>query len=295
MTDITIRRSERRRNYTVIDNAVFVDNRLSWQARGMLCYLLSKQDNWRVNIRHLVKVTQETSKKTGENGVYTILRELRNVGFVKMKKIGIGEHRGRVVYTISDIPEFFESNDIDPNDGNPHEGNPHEGNPNEANDDVLVSTESLVNTEYKQILNNSKPPAAVVKKSPAWKIQYRGQAEAANAVSTDKLPRQLHEPWRRWCAYRTRRAIDQPTKSDSIEWTTDAAESAVKQMAKYAKSHGVDAVEDQIESAIEGGWRGLNLNKMGKSYGNQKHYGNRQKTKSGDSVRDADYSVGVRR
>ena len=42
---MAIIRSERRKNFTHIDNKVFADNVLSFRAMGLLGYLLSKPDN----------------------------------------------------------------------------------------------------------------------------------------------------------------------------------------------------------------------------------------------------------
>ena len=45
---MAIIRAKRDRNFTVIDNCVFADKQLSFAAIGLLCYLLSKPDNWLV-------------------------------------------------------------------------------------------------------------------------------------------------------------------------------------------------------------------------------------------------------
>ena len=39
-------------NYSVINNTVLNDDRVSWEAKGMACYLLSKPDDWRINASH---------------------------------------------------------------------------------------------------------------------------------------------------------------------------------------------------------------------------------------------------
>jgi hypothetical protein len=51
----TIRRGVRNARYATIPNHVFEDARLSMEARWLLCYLLSKPDNWTVAIGDIIK------------------------------------------------------------------------------------------------------------------------------------------------------------------------------------------------------------------------------------------------
>ena len=50
----TIIRLEKVARYFVVDNALFSDAQLSWEARGLMGYLLSKPDDWRVRLYDLV-------------------------------------------------------------------------------------------------------------------------------------------------------------------------------------------------------------------------------------------------
>ena len=65
---MAIIRSNRKTNYTVIDNRVFADHRLSFAAMGLLGYLLSKPDNWTISTAQLVTVTEGTGKHTRRDG-----------------------------------------------------------------------------------------------------------------------------------------------------------------------------------------------------------------------------------
>ena len=42
-------RAQRRETFTVVNNTAINDNRLSFRAKGVLVYILSKPDNWRVS------------------------------------------------------------------------------------------------------------------------------------------------------------------------------------------------------------------------------------------------------
>ncbi|PSU24709.1 hypothetical protein CTM97_18820 [Photobacterium phosphoreum] len=110
---MSIIRSERRNRFTTISNCVFANNQLSFQAMGMLTYILSKPDNWRVSPAQLITVTKNTAKKTARDGVYAILKELREVGFIVREKLSTGETN----YIVYDVPVGGESfkNECDKN------------------------------------------------------------------------------------------------------------------------------------------------------------------------------------
>lgn len=127
---MAIIRAKREHNYTVINNKVFQRNQLSWQAMGMLSYLLSKPDDWSVVVNELISVTKDTAKPTGNNGVYNILKELKEKGFVQVRKNG----NGTTDYIVFDEP---------------NQANPNQANPNQAET-------TLVNTDIQQVLIDSK-------------------------------------------------------------------------------------------------------------------------------------------
>lgn len=131
---MAIIRTKREHNYTVVSNKVYDKNQLSWQAMGLLGYLLTKPDNWQVMVAELVNVTKDTKKPTGREGVYNIINELKEKGFISVRK----NSDGSTDYTVYDEP-IQQSN----------QGKPNQGKPNQAEP-------TLVNTEYKQVLNINK-------------------------------------------------------------------------------------------------------------------------------------------
>ena len=132
---MAIIRTKREHNYTVVSNKVYDKNQLSWQAMGLLGYLLTKPDNWQVMVAELVNVTKDTKKPTGSNGVYNIINELKEKGFISVRK----NSDGSTDYTVYD----------EPNQANPNQANPNQANPNQAET-------TLVNTDIQQVLNITK-------------------------------------------------------------------------------------------------------------------------------------------
>ncbi|PSU23846.1 conserved phage C-terminal domain-containing protein [Photobacterium kishitanii] len=158
---MTIIRSERRNRFTTISNSVFANNQLSFQAMGMLSYILSKPDNWRVSPAQLITVTKNTAKKTARDGVYAILKELREVGFIVRKKLSTGETN----YIVYDVPvgsksfknkenNKYKSNDFESDIPKKEQYEPDTVRPDA--DEPNLSKPTLIKTDIKQELNNNK-------------------------------------------------------------------------------------------------------------------------------------------
>ena len=141
---MAIIRTKREHSYTVVSNKIYDKNQLSWQAMGLLGYLLTKPDSWQVMVAELVNVTKDTKKPTGREGVYNIINELKEKGFISVRK----NSDGSTDYTVYDEP-IQQSNQENPNQENPNQGKPNQGKPNQGKP-------TLVNTEYKQVLNINK-------------------------------------------------------------------------------------------------------------------------------------------
>jgi excinuclease UvrABC ATPase subunit len=98
---MTIRRapSEVRATFTIIPNVSINDTRLSWEALGLLTFLLSKPDNWFISPAHLVK-----QRVAGKHRVYKMLKELEDFGYIRVEDVRqSGQFAGvdRVVYDMS--------------------------------------------------------------------------------------------------------------------------------------------------------------------------------------------------
>uniref|UniRef100_UPI003F588D08 hypothetical protein n=1 Tax=Vibrio cholerae TaxID=666 RepID=UPI003F588D08 len=141
---MSIIRAKRERNYSVISNSVYEDKLLSFQAMGMLSYILSKPDNWSISPSQLEKVTVGTAKKTGRDGIYSILKELKSKGFISTKK----HSDGTVDYTVFDNP-ITDKPDTD----NTDKAEPNTSNPDQANPNLAEPT--LISTDNKQVLIGS--------------------------------------------------------------------------------------------------------------------------------------------
>lgn len=77
-----IRRQENPRGWTVLPNALIEDARLSFRARGILGYLLSRPDGWETDSSRLARIALE-----GRDAIRTSLRELESLRYLIRVKV----------------------------------------------------------------------------------------------------------------------------------------------------------------------------------------------------------------
>lgn len=75
-------RVKKRSRYAIISNVPLNDERLSWEARGLLAWLLSKPDDWKVNLEAILRYGL-----AGRDKVKRMFSELSNVGYLVRIKI----------------------------------------------------------------------------------------------------------------------------------------------------------------------------------------------------------------
>lgn len=90
-------RKERTNHFTIIPNDLVCDERLSYEARGVLCYLLSKPNDWQINCKDIQRVGNIARKKA-----YSILSELIEAGYVQRLKVDERSKRHNYNYVIFD-------------------------------------------------------------------------------------------------------------------------------------------------------------------------------------------------
>ena len=79
---LTIVRLPKIAKYFAVTNAVFADERLSWEARGLMGYLLSKPDDWQVRLHDLKR-----RGPAAEHKLRRMLRELERFGYLRRKRL----------------------------------------------------------------------------------------------------------------------------------------------------------------------------------------------------------------
>jgi len=69
-------------SFTVIANRIIEDRTLSYKARGLLVFILSKPDHWRTNMKHLAAQSAE-----GYYSVQSGMAELERAGYIQRIKV----------------------------------------------------------------------------------------------------------------------------------------------------------------------------------------------------------------
>ena len=128
-----------RTNFTMLDNALILDQRLSWKALGLLTYLLSLPPNFRLRLSHLSSL-----RPTGRDATRAGLRELEEAGYLS---ISIERHvSGRFSATTWCVSESPVTLDLDPS--SPRTENPYPANP--VPEKPIAENPTLTSTKKKQ-------------------------------------------------------------------------------------------------------------------------------------------------
>ncbi len=131
----TIIRAPRRHRFVILDQRAVEDAGLSWAARGLLAYLLSRPDDWRVLVNDLRK-----RGDLGRDGIYKLLLELRKTGYVRF--VRARDKQGRIrggTYLVHEIPDSPHP-DL-PDTVEPDTVEPDTAAPGPANTDALLNTD----------------------------------------------------------------------------------------------------------------------------------------------------------
>jgi hypothetical protein len=92
-----------KKNFTMVSNEILNDNRLSWKAKGILSYLLSKPDGWEAQIEDLYKKASD-----GYSSLRSGIDDLILCGYMELKNVyneKEGKFTGRY-YEFNEVPLF---------------------------------------------------------------------------------------------------------------------------------------------------------------------------------------------
>lgn len=149
-------------NFTAVPNQIVNDARLSFKARGILLYLISKPDSWEFSEERI-----SLRSTDGKASIKSGLKEIEKFGYLERKKIKSdnGKFIG-IEYTVT-LPDVRDENltivrksdDGKTNDGKTVDGKPHNiSNTNNSKKDIsntnkknLVETSSTVENEFKEL------------------------------------------------------------------------------------------------------------------------------------------------
>jgi hypothetical protein len=98
---VIVRSPRPKAGYTVLDNLVLRHPHLSYKARGLLAYLLSLPDNWKVSADHMAR----QSPRDGRHAVLSGLAELEDAGYLVRHRHQDEQGRWHTSTLIYDYPQ----------------------------------------------------------------------------------------------------------------------------------------------------------------------------------------------
>lgn len=135
-------RRPRYHRFTVLPDEALNDERLTWKARGLLAFLLSKPDHWRTTSAHLANVGPD-----GRDAVRAGLAELEDAGYLVRRKYRDERGRWKQDTYVYDNPEHHVDN---PGDSDVDKSLTEAGLAGTGGSGPLVNTDHLILSEEDQ-------------------------------------------------------------------------------------------------------------------------------------------------
>lgn len=175
MESRSIVRVEKNKDYTIINNTSIQDSRLSWKAKAIHVFMLSKPDDWTFYNEEM-----QQWAKDGKDSFTAGLRELQKYGYVKKERRRVEGGKFDYVTIVYEVPYMDLPHTDNPSSDEPYAGKPQTEKPFTENPQLLstntlstntLSTDSLNTNTLNNINNDDKEPACAASKSPTTPSQ----------------------------------------------------------------------------------------------------------------------------
>lgn len=173
-------RVEKNKDYTVINNTSLCDERLSWKAKAIHVFMLSKPDNWTFYYEEMMQWA-----KDGKDAFISGMNELKKYGYVKKERRRAEGGKFDYVTVVYEVPcqeepqvdlSYTENpHTVEPSPENPYTEKPSTDKPLTENPQLIStnipSTDSLnTNTPNTNITNqpHSSKPKNLLRQDDGW-------------------------------------------------------------------------------------------------------------------------------
>jgi hypothetical protein len=159
MAETIFHREKSKRRFTIIPNEVLQRGDISWKAKGILAYILSLPDDWKIRIQELQNHATE-----GEKALRTGIAELEEFGYIKKKTVRnddgtfkqINYHVYETVQPADTEEEHGLNSESDPDACFRHADNPHADNgalqsTNIQSTDITKEKHSCASSEIQEL------------------------------------------------------------------------------------------------------------------------------------------------
>ena len=231
------------KNFTIADNRIMQNNRLSFEARGLYFYMLSLPDGWEFSEARIAK-----NGGIGLDKCKRILKELFEIGLVKREFTHNEKGYKKAIYTLFDFSTMENTTAENPSAENPMKENPTNNKEivtqikKENKERILTNNENLKNLDIKENLNFKRN--LDIKKEKNIKKEKKSIFDEALELypQNEKLSFSFDD-WQEWVEYKKAR-------SKNLTILT------FKKNLQQLKSFG-NLAKEAIDNSISNNWVGL--------------------------------------
>lgn len=217
----------------MVSNAALEDTRLSWRARGVLAYLLSRPEGWSTSGERLA--SQSPGGTEGRDAMRAALKELESFGYLQRERVQGSRGRWATALVITDTPAVggdtttvVSANDLAAetakrvpeqppvtaakNVGSPGVGRPGVGGPVVGQPGVISKKESKTDNKKEDLSppSTSSSGGGMPRQSLAWypKPETIAVAKEAYPWATDVAMKMVTMTLIAWCQTKKRKPDD---------------------------------------------------------------------------------------
>ena len=190
-TDIILR-VERDKNFKILSCIGLDDHNISFKAKGILAYMLTRPDRWKFWRRNLVNLSTD-----GRDSVVSGLRELRKQGYLRTTGRAVGGHFVGQIWTISERP-MSDSPAVltDRTTDKPYDGEPVRRKTRTTTTIENVTTTKDITTKKKDELLEPSASQSVTGDLGTGTVQSSsGRNRASNTTPNTAAPPPKRTPW----------------------------------------------------------------------------------------------------
>lgn len=242
--------------FYILDKDISEDMRLSWEARGLLIYLLGKPDNWVVSIKHLMKQTVPCARKrSGRDSIRAIIGELVELGYMEVTQRRSEGNFDGVDYIVRETPSSPAVLEDSPETDNPAAVTPPETDlpapVAAAPEEAATADPHLISNNIQQGLNQARNDSYQESEGGALPsvLSKEKQAKQDQNAVLGELP--FWVPAEAWISFvEMRKAMGQRGKL-----TANAAKLIINKLEEL-KNQGQDP-RLVLEQSVMNNWKGV--------------------------------------
>ena len=243
-----VRTNKKENPFAQIDRKLLEDDRLSWKAKGILCYLLSKPDKWEVSVADIEKKSDD-----GVDAIRAGLSELARNGYAELLSLR-DEETGQMLgktWVVSEEPSHRRREN--PDVGKTRKsGNPKIGKSDPSNNEEVSNNETRSNNPLTPTSGgtDTQPESPPTKKAKASKKAGAACAAATEAdFSNFANPELALSIWSTW--------VDYKRQQKNFTYKSDVAQAAAITKLFNCSGGSIQKARAVIEDSMANGYSGF--------------------------------------